>query len=71
VLETGPERRRLRRHGGGDAEAETTRETENLEIWGGEPGRTVCGEGGLSGAGVVGAAEFQDSIFSESGRWIN
>ena len=68
VLEIGPEWGGIEGHGGGDAEAETTRETENLEIWGGEPGRTLCGEGGLSGVGVVGAAGFQDSSFSESGH---
>jgi len=36
VLEGGPEWLRLRRSRRLDAEAETARETENLEIWGGE-----------------------------------
>ena len=39
VLEIGPEWRRFRRRGAGDAGTETARETENLGAWGGESGR--------------------------------
>ncbi len=67
-LESDPERRGLRRHGGGEGGSETGPEAGDLEIWGGEPGRTVCGEGGRRGGGGVGAAGFQVSRFSESGR---
>ena len=45
VLKSRPEWRDLLRHGGWDAGGETTRETENLEIWGGEPGGALRAPG--------------------------
>ncbi|MCZ6668974.1 MAG: hypothetical protein O6932_09950 [Gammaproteobacteria bacterium] len=70
MLEIGPEWRGLRRHGGGEARSETGREAGNLEARGGEPGWSAFSEGVAWGAGVVGAAGFQDCSFSESGHWI-
>jgi hypothetical protein len=48
VLEIGPEWRRLCRHGGWDAEAETGPEAGNLATWGGESGP------GLEAVGATG-----------------
>ena len=54
----------------GDAGGETGPEVADLEPWDGEPGWSAFGAGGPRGAGGVGAAGFQDSSFTESGRWI-
>jgi hypothetical protein len=65
VLEIGPEWRRLRRDGVGDAGGETARETENLASWGGASGRGRCAAREIPGAGGV---VRQNSIFSKSGH---
>ena len=71
LLEIGPEWRRFRRRGAGDAERETTRVTANLAAWDGESGRgrhlarkvAEVREGRRGGI-----SEFQRADMRETGR---
>ncbi len=65
LLEIGPERRRFRRHGNRDAEAETPRETENLAAWNGDSGRGPARGRSrvLEGAG---RQNFKNSVFQKA-----
>jgi hypothetical protein len=69
VLEIRPGCRRLRRDGRGDAERETTRETENLGAWGGESAGVGVRRGEVAGVPEgVGRRNFRNPDFQKSGR---